>query len=100
MSDKIAIITARIVTIIEMAPAMAREPVEKIAPRSGVSRVVPQVGQPAPRAISPVIMPAFSTPAELAPFSSRFLCQRKTIKPTKAPWSRHKRKMGNQSKNI
>ncbi len=49
---------ARIVTILEIVPAIARPPVEKIAPRSGVRRVTPQVGQPAPRAIRPVMRPA------------------------------------------
>ena len=47
-------------------PAMARLPVEKMAPRSGVRRVTPQVGQPAPIAIRPVMMPAFSRLAELS----------------------------------
>lgn len=88
------------VTIIEMAPAMAREPVEKIAPSSGVKSVVPQVGQPAPRAINPVMRLAFSTPAELAPFSSRFFCQRNTIRPTKIPCNKLKKKVGSQSIKI
>ena len=51
---------ARIVTMVEMVPAMARLPVLKMAPMSGVMRVAPQVGQPAPRAMRPVMMPAFS----------------------------------------
>ena len=54
------------VTIVETVPAIERLPVEKMAPRSGVISVVPQVGHPAPRAMSPVMMPAFSTLAELA----------------------------------
>ena len=73
---------ARVVTIVEIVPAMARVPVEKMADIKGVRRVVPQVGQPAPRAISPVIIPAFS---RLAEFCSRFLFQRRTIRPIKIP---------------
>jgi len=73
--------------MVEIAPVIARPPVEKMAPRSGVRRVVPQVGQPAPRAIRPVIMPAFSMFSELdeLSFCSRFLAQRKTISPIKIP---------------
>lgn len=47
------------VTIVERTPAMARLPLLKTAPMSGVRSVVPQVGQPAPKAINPVMMPAF-----------------------------------------
>ncbi len=53
-----AIMMARTVRIEETAPAMARLLVEKMAPIKGVMRVTPQVGQPAPRAIRPVMMPA------------------------------------------
>ncbi len=59
-----AIMMASHVIIVEMVPVIARPPVEKIVPISGVSKVVPQVGQPAPRAMSPVMMPAFSRLAE------------------------------------
>lgn len=59
---------ARMVTTVLMVPAMARLPVEKMAPIRGVMRVTPQVGQPAPRAMRPVMMPAFSRFSELAPF--------------------------------
>ena len=55
--------TARMVTMMEMVPAMARLPVDTKAPMSGVIRVAPQVGQPAPSAINPVMMPAFSRPS-------------------------------------
>jgi len=89
--------TARIVTMAEIAPAIARLPVEKIAPISGVKRVVPQVGQPAPSAISPVMIPAFSRLAELF---SRFLCQRKTIRPIKTPWRKESAKIGSQSRKT
>lgn len=58
------------VIAMDMAPVIARLPDEKIAPMRGVIRVVPQVGQPAPRAIRPVMMPAFSTLAELDEFAS------------------------------
>ena len=62
--------TATMVIAMDMAPVMARLPDEKMAPMSGVIRVVPQVGQPAPRAMRPVMMPAFSTLAELDEFAS------------------------------
>ena len=52
-------IIAMMVTTIEIVPAIARLPVEKMAPIRGVMRVAPQVGQPAPRAIRPVMIPAF-----------------------------------------
>ncbi len=88
------------VTIVEIVPAIARPPVEKIAPMSGVMRVVLQVGQPAPRAISPVIMPAFSTFAELVESVFwRFLLQRRTIRPIRIPCKSEIEKTGNQSKN-
>ena len=79
-----------------MAPAMARLPVLKKTPMRGVIRVVPQVGQPAPSAMSPVMIPACS---RLAAFCSRFFCQRKTVSPIRIPWSRAMKKVGSQSKN-
>lgn len=93
--DKTAITIAKIVTIVEMVPAIARLPVLKIAPIRGVSRVVPQVGQPAPRAISPVIIPAFS---RLAEFCSCFFFQSSVIKPIKIPCKREIKKVGSQSR--
>lgn len=87
--------TASQVTIVETVPAMDRLPVEKMTPIRGVIRVVPQVGQPAPRAISPVMMPAFSRSAE---FCSRFFFQSKVIRPMRMPWSRAMQKMGSQSR--
>ena len=83
--------------MVEMAPAIAREPVEKIAPRSGVRSVVPQVGQPAPSATSPAMRPAFSRLAELF---SLFLRQRKIIRPIKIPCKKANRKVGSQSTKI
>lgn len=91
-----AIMTARQVTMVEMAPAIARLPVEKMAPIRGVSKVVPQVGQPAPRAIRPVISPAFS---RLAEFWSFFFCQSKTMRPIKIPCKSEMAKIGSQSRN-
>ena len=41
-------------------------PEEKIAPSSGAIKVVPQVGQPAPRAIKPVTIPIEEVPSEEA----------------------------------
>ena len=87
--------TARMVTMVEMVPAMERLPVETKAPIRGVIIVVPQVGQPAPRAISPVMMPAFS---RLAAFCSRFFFQRRTMSPMRIPWSRAMQKTGSQSR--
>lgn len=58
--ESMAMMIASQVTIVEMLLAIERLPVEKMAPISGAMRVVPHVGQPAPRAIRPVIMPAFS----------------------------------------
>ena len=84
------------VIIMEIVPAMASPPVEKSVPRSGVSRVVPQVGQPAPRAMRPVMMPAFS---RLAEFCSRFLFQRRTIRPMRTLCRIEIAKIGNQSRN-
>ena len=87
------------VIMVEMAPVIARLLEEKIAPMRGVMRVVPQVGQPAPRAIRPVIMPAFSTLAELeavAPW--RFLCQRSTMRPMRVLWRRVIKKVKSQSR--
>ena len=84
------------VTTVEIVPVTATPPEEKRAPRSGVRRVVPQVGQPAPRAIRPVIMPAFSRfSAFLAEFS-RFLFQRRTIRPIRVPWRMEIAKIGSQ----
>ena len=81
-SDRIATMMATIVIAIEMALVIMKLPEEKIAPIKGVIRVVPQVGHPAPRAISPVMMPAFSTLAEFEELaSSRFLCQSKIMRP-------------------
>ena len=80
----------------EIAPVMARPLVEKMAPIRGVSRVVPQVGQPAPRAIRPVIMPAFS---RLAEFCAFFLFQSKTIRPIRVPCKMEIAKIGSQSRN-
>lgn len=82
--------------MVEIVPAIASPPVEKIAPIRGVSRVVPQVGQPAPRAIRPVMIPAFS---RLAAFWAFFFCHRRTIRPIKMPWSRLMAKIGSQSRN-
>ena len=95
-----AIIMASQVVIVEMAPVMARPPVEKIAPMRGVSKVVPQVGQPAPRAMSPVMIPAFSMFSEFleALLLSRFLSQRRTIIPIKIPCKIEIAKMGSQSR--
>ena len=90
-----AIMIANQVIIVEMVPVIARPPVEKMAPMSGVSKVVPQVGQPAPSAISPVIIPAFS---RLAEFCSFFLFQSKTIRPIKIPCKTEMAKIGNQSR--
>jgi len=83
------------VTMVEMVPATARPPVEKMAPRSGVIRVVPQVGQPAPRAMSPVMMPAFS---RLAAFCSRFFSHKTTINPIRVPCNKEMKKTGSQVK--
>ncbi len=88
-------IMASQVIIVEIVPVIARPPVENIAPSSGVSRVVPQVGQPAPRAISPVMMPAFSRLAEFC----FFLFHKKTIRPISVPCRIDIAKIGNQSKN-
>ena len=90
-----AMMIARAVTMAETVPAMARLPVEKIAPRRGVSKVTPQVGQPAPRAIKPVTMPARS---RLAAFWDFFLFQSKTMRPIRIPWRMEMAKMGSQSK--
>ena len=83
------------VTIVEIVPAIARLPVEKKAPIRGVMRVVPQVGQPAPRAMRPVMMPARS---RLAAFCFFFLCQRRTIRPMRIPCNKAIQKTGNQSR--
>ncbi len=86
--------------IVETAPVMARPLVEKIAPNSGVSKVVPQVGQPAPSAMSPVIILAFSMFSEFLEPSVRFLCQRSTMRPIRMPWSKEIRKIGSHSRKI
>ena len=93
--ERIAMVMARTVTMVEMVPAMERLPVETKAPMSGVIKVVPQVGQPAPRAMRPVIMPAFSM---LAAFCSRFFFQRRTMRPIRMPWSKAIQKTGSQSR--
>ena len=84
------------VTMVDIVPVMASPPVEKIAPINGVNNVVPQVGQPAPRAMSPVMMPAFS---RLAEFCSRFLPHNKTISPIRIPCKIEIAKNGNHSRN-
>ena len=93
-----AMIIASQVTMVEIVLLMARLLVEKIAPMSGVMRVVPQVGQPAPRAIKPVMMPAFSRFSAFWPLFSRFLFQRRTIRPIRMPWRVAIRKIGSQSR--
>ena len=89
---------ASVVTMMEIVPVIASPLVEKMAPRSGVRRVVPQVGQPAPRAMRPVMIPAFSTPLALLVLSERFLSQRKTMSPMRVLWSRQMAKVGSQSR--
>lgn len=81
--------------MVDTAPAMARLPVEKMAPMSGVIRVAPQVGQPAPSAMSPVMIPAL---LRLAEFWSRFFFHRSTIRPIKIPCKIEMAKIGNQSR--
>ena len=83
------------VTMVETVPAMARLPVEKMAPIRGVIKVTPQVGQPAPRAMRPVIMPAFS---RLAVFCFFFLFQSSTIRPMRMPCKMEIAKIGSQSR--
>ena len=98
-NERIATIMATTVMMAEMAPVMARLPDEKMAPMSGVIRVVPQVGQPAPSAMRPVMMPAFSMLAELdvaAPW--RFLCQRSTMRPMRVLWRIVMKKVKSQSR--
>ena len=68
---------------------------ENKVPRSGVMRVVPQVGQPAPRAISPATMPALP---RLPALCSRFLFQSKTIRPMRVPCKSERKNMGSQSR--
>ena len=79
----------------EMVPVTARPPVEKRVPSSGVNSVVPQVGQPAPRAISPVMIPALP---RLLAFCSRFLCQSKTMRPMRVPCKMLRAKIESQSR--
>lgn len=105
------------VTIVEMAPVMARLLLEKMAPIRGVRSVVPQVGQPAPRAIRPVIRPAFSRLAELSEAGvaaeedlagladlverlaeGRFLFQRRVMRPMRTPCKIEMEKIGSQSR--
>ncbi len=95
-----AITRARIVIAVEMVPAIARLPVEKNAPISGVIRVTPQVGQPAPRAIRPVMMPALLRFSEFldALLSARFLFQRRTMIPIKIPCNMESANTGSQSR--
>ena len=95
--DKTAIRIARTVTRVEIAPVRARPPVEKRAPRSGVKRVVPQVGQPAPRAIKPVIIPALP---RLSALCSRFFFHNRTISPIKVPCKMQRAKIGSQSRKA
>lgn len=83
--------------MVEMVPVMARPPVEKRAPRSGVRRVVPQVGQPAPRAMSPATMPALP---RLSALLSRFFFQSKTMRPISVPCKIQRAKMGSQSRKT
>lgn len=94
-------IIASAVTMVDIVPVTASPPVEKMAPRRGVSRVVPQVGQPAPKAMSPVMMPAFSRLAALVELAdcSRFLFHNNTISPMRVPWSMQIANVGNQSRN-
>lgn len=83
--------------MVEIVPAIVKLPVEKIAPISGVSNVVPQVGHPAPNAISPVIIPAFSI------FSVLFCCfffQRRTIRPIRVLCKSVIKKIGSQSRKT
>lgn len=89
---------ARIVTMVLTVPAIASPPVLKIAPMRGVRRVVPQVGQPAPRAMRPVMIPAFSRFSVFWPFCSRFLSQRRTIRPMRMLCNVAMRKIGSQSR--
>ena len=89
-----AIMMARMVTIVDTVPAMASPPVEKMVPINGVMRVAPQVGQPAPRAIRPATMPALSRLAELCFFWS----QRRTIRPIRIPCNTEMANIGSQSR--
>ena len=81
--------------MVEIVPAIERLPVEKMAPIKGVMRVVPQVGQPAPRAMRPVTIPAFSI---LAEFCSFFFFHNNTIRPMRIPCKIAIQKTGNQSR--
>lgn len=85
------------VMTVEIVLAMAKPPAEKIVPISGVSRVVPQVGQPAPSAISPVMIPAFS---RFSALSFCFFFQRKTIKPINVLCKSTMKKVGSQSRKT
>lgn len=95
--DRIAMIIASQVTIVEMVPAIERLPVEKMAPMRGVIKVVPQVGQPAPRVMRPVTIPAFS---RLAEFCSFFFFQRRTMRPMRIPCKIAMKKIGSQSRKA
>lgn len=90
-----AMMIATQVTMMDTVPAIARLPVLKNAAMSGVRSVVPQVGQPAPRAINPVIIPAFS---RLAALFSRFFFHKTTIKPISVPCNKAIKKIGSQSR--
>lgn len=87
--------------MVDSVPVTASPPVEKMAPSRGVSRVVPQVGQPAPKAMSPVMMPAFSRLAALVESVDclRFLFHNNTISPMRVPWSMQIANVGSQSRN-
>ena len=82
--------------MVEMVPVIASPPVEKIAPSRGVSKVVPQVGQPAPRAMRPATIPALP---RLFAFCFFFLFQSRAIKPMRIPCKMLIRKIGSQSRN-
>lgn len=88
------------VMMVEMVPVIARPPEEKMAPMSGVIKVVPQVGQPAPRAMSPAMMPALLRFSEFLGLFWRFLFQSKTMRPNKIPCRVEIAKMGSQSRKA
>ena len=81
--------------MVEIVLAMVRLPVLKSTPSSGVSKVVPQVGQPAPMAIRPVIMPARS---RLAAFCSLLFSHKRATSPMRIPCKSEILKIGNQSR--
>ena len=92
-------IIASQVTIVEMAPVIARLPDEKMAPMSGAINVVPQVGQPAPSAINPVMMPALLRFSESLVPEARFLPHNSTMSPMRMPCKMEIAKTGSQSRN-